>query len=166
MRSGLWLPVGLARGVTWPDLRYCRTECGTAAAAMCATTCTERLLPPARSLKSNQCSAHAERTKFAETWVETTDLLDHLLSFVLIRFIGAGDEAPSEKEISHVLVRLLQQGTSKQWMAVMVRSGSDARLSNCTRLWCSKYPHSTRKIFLEKLKWSISGNSQGAASFT
>ena len=37
-------------------------------------------------------------------------------------------------------------------MAVMVRSGSATHPSNCTRLWCSKYPQSTRKIFLGKLK--------------
>ena len=36
-------------------------------------------------------------------------------------------------------------------MAVMVLSGCAAQPSNCTRLWCSKYPHSTRKIFLGKL---------------
>ena len=34
----------------------------------------------------------------------------------------------------------------------MVRSGSAAHPSNCTLLWCSKQPHSTRKIFLGKLK--------------
>ena len=34
----------------------------------------------------------------------------------------------------------------------MVRSGSATHPSNCTRLWCSKYPQSTRKIFLGKLK--------------
>ena len=38
MRCGLWPPVGLASGVTWPDLRHCKTGCGTAAAAMWATT--------------------------------------------------------------------------------------------------------------------------------
>ena len=37
-------------------------------------------------------------------------------------------------------------------MAMMVRSGSATHPSNCTRLFCSKYPHSTRNIFLEKLK--------------
>ena len=57
MRSARWPPVGLATGVTWPDLRYCRTECGIDAAAMRATTCTNKLLSPASSPKSNQCSA-------------------------------------------------------------------------------------------------------------
>ena len=37
-------------------------------------------------------------------------------------------------------------------IAVMVVSGTAAHPSNCTLLWCSKYPHSTRKIFLGKLK--------------
>ena len=34
---------------------------------------------------------------------------------VLIRSMDAGDDAPSQKEISHVLVRLLLQGTLKQF---------------------------------------------------
>ena len=38
MKSGLCPPVGLASGVICPALRYCSTERGTAAAAMCATT--------------------------------------------------------------------------------------------------------------------------------
>ena len=37
-------------------------------------------------------------------------------------------------------------------MAVMVLSDSATHPSNCARLWCSKYPQSTRKIFLGKLK--------------
>ena len=37
-------------------------------------------------------------------------------------------------------------------MAVMVWSGSATHPSNCTRLWCSKYRQSTRKILLGKLK--------------
>ena len=37
-------------------------------------------------------------------------------------------------------------------MAVVVWSVSAAHPSNCTRLWCSKYPHSTRRIFLGKLR--------------
>ena len=51
--------MGLARA--WPDLRYCTTEGGTAAAAMCATTCTKRLRSPACSPKSYQCSARVPR---------------------------------------------------------------------------------------------------------
>ena len=57
MRSGRWPPVDFARGVTWPDRRYCRTECGTAATPICATVGTYRLLSPACSPKSHQCSA-------------------------------------------------------------------------------------------------------------
>ena len=57
MRSGLWPPVGLASGVICPALRPCNTEWGTAAAAMCATTCTNKLLFSAREPKSYQCSA-------------------------------------------------------------------------------------------------------------
>ena len=57
MRSGLWPPVGLASGVTCPALRYCSTECGTEAAAMLATICTNKLLFPASEPKSYQCSA-------------------------------------------------------------------------------------------------------------
>ena len=34
----------------------------------------------------------------------------------------------------------------------MVWSGSPAHPSNCTRLWCSKYPRNTRNIFLKKGK--------------
>ena len=36
MRSGMCPPVGLASGVICPAFRYCSTEWGTAAAAMCA----------------------------------------------------------------------------------------------------------------------------------
>ena len=43
MSSGRWPPVVFARGATWPDRRYCRTECGTATAAMCATSCTKQV---------------------------------------------------------------------------------------------------------------------------
>ena len=57
MRSGQWPPVGLASGVICPALRYCSTELGTAAAAVCATTCTNKSLFPAREPKSYQCSA-------------------------------------------------------------------------------------------------------------
>ena len=57
MKSGLWPPVGLASGVICPAFRYCSTELGTAAAAMCAITCTNRSLFPAREPKSYQCSA-------------------------------------------------------------------------------------------------------------
>ena len=57
MRSGLWPPVGLARGVICPAFRYCSTELGTAAVAMCAITCTNKSLFPAREPKSYQCSA-------------------------------------------------------------------------------------------------------------
>ena len=34
----------------------------------------------------------------------------------------------------------------------MVRDDCATHPSNCTRLWCSKYPQSTSKIFLGKLK--------------
>ena len=37
-------------------------------------------------------------------------------------------------------------------IAVMLVSGSAAHPSNCTRLWCSKHPQSTRKIFRGKLE--------------
>ena len=46
-------------------------------------------------------------------------------------------------------------------MAVMVRSGSAAHPSNCTRLWCSKYPQSTRNIFLGKLKCVAQAHTTG-----
>ena len=48
MRSGEWPPVGLASGVTCPAFRYCSTELGTAAAAMCESTFTNKslFLPP------------------------------------------------------------------------------------------------------------------------
>ena len=36
-------------------------------------------------------------------------------------------------------------------MAMMVRTGSTTHSSNCTRLWCSKKPHSTRNVLLGKL---------------
>ena len=54
MRSGLWPPVGLASGVICPASRYCSTELGTAAAAICATTCTNKSLFTAREPKSYQ----------------------------------------------------------------------------------------------------------------
>ena len=57
IRSGLWPPVGLASGVICPAFKYCNTELGTAAAAMCAITCTNKSLFPAREPKSYQCSA-------------------------------------------------------------------------------------------------------------
>ena len=43
----------------------------------------------------------------------------------------------------------------------MVRSGSAAHLSNYTRLWCSKYPQSTRKIFLGKLTCVAQAHTTG-----
>ena len=43
----------------------------------------------------------------------------------------------------------------------MVVSGSAAHPSNCTRLWCSKYPHSTRRIFLGKLKCVAQAQTTG-----
>ena len=61
MRSGLWPPVGLASGVICPALRYCSTELGTAAAAICATICTNKSLFTAREPKSYQCSARMPR---------------------------------------------------------------------------------------------------------
>ena len=42
MRSGLWPPAGLESGVICPAFKYCNTELGTAAAALCAITCTVR----------------------------------------------------------------------------------------------------------------------------
>ena len=57
MRSGLWPPVRLASGVICLAFRYCSTELGTADAAMCAITCTNKPLFPAREPKSYQCSA-------------------------------------------------------------------------------------------------------------
>ena len=57
MRSGLWPSVGLARGVICPAFKYCNTQLGTAAAAMCAITCINKSLFPAREQKSYQCSA-------------------------------------------------------------------------------------------------------------
>ena len=56
MRSGLWPPVGLASGVICPAFNYCNTELGTAAAAMCAITCTNKSLFP-----------HAETSWFTES---------------------------------------------------------------------------------------------------
>ena len=61
IRSGLWPPVGLPRGVICPALKYCNTELGTAAAAICATTCANKSLFPAREPKSYQCSARMPR---------------------------------------------------------------------------------------------------------
>ena len=61
IRSGLWPPVGLASGVICPAFRCCSTELGTAAAAVCATTCTNKSLFPAREPKSYQCSARMPR---------------------------------------------------------------------------------------------------------
>ena len=46
-------------------------------------------------------------------------------------------------------------------MAVMVWSGSATHRSNCTRLRCSKYPHSTRKISLGKLKCIAQSHTTG-----
>ena len=43
----------------------------------------------------------------------------------------------------------------------MVWSGSAAHPSNCTRLWCSKYPRNTRKIFVGKLKCVSPGPYHG-----
>ena len=56
-RSGLSPPVGLASGVICPALKYCSTGFGTAAAAMCEITCTNKSLFPAREPKSYQCFA-------------------------------------------------------------------------------------------------------------
>ena len=49
-------------------------------------------------------------------------------------------------------------------MAVMVRSGSATHPSNCTLLWCPKYPHSTRKISLGKLKCVAQAHTTGRLS--
>ena len=46
-------------------------------------------------------------------------------------------------------------------IAVMVVSGSAAHPANCTRLWCSKWPHSTLKIFLGKLKCVAQAQTTG-----
>ena len=48
---------GLASGVFCPAFKCCNTGLGTAAAAMCAITCTNKALFPAREPKSYQCSA-------------------------------------------------------------------------------------------------------------
>ena len=40
--------------------------------------------------------------------------------FVFISFVDASDDGPSQKEISHVLVRLLLQGTLKQFNAIIL----------------------------------------------
>ena len=47
-----------------------------------------------------------------------------------------------------------------QCVAVMVWRGSATHPSNCTRLWCSKYPHS-RNIFLGKLKCVAQAQTTG-----
>ena len=68
MRSGLCPPVGLA-GVICPGLRYCNTECGSDAAAMCAITCTKQVAVPGQRAKVvPMLSTHAERSRFAESW--------------------------------------------------------------------------------------------------
>ena len=46
-------------------------------------------------------------------------------------------------------------------IAVMVWSGSATPPPNCTRLWCSKYQQSTRKIFQEKLKCVTQAHTTG-----
>ena len=68
MRSGLCPPLGLVSGVIFPALRYCDTECGTDACAMCATTCTNKLLLPAREPNVPMLSTHAERYRFTGSW--------------------------------------------------------------------------------------------------
>ena len=69
MRSGLWPPVGLASGVICPAFEYCSTGLGTAAAAMCATTCTNKSLFTTREPKSYPMfRAHAEWSWFTESW--------------------------------------------------------------------------------------------------
>ena len=50
-------------------------------------------------------------------------------------------------------------------IAVMVVSGSAAHPSNCTHLWCSKQPHSTRKIILGKLRDVAQAQTTGRLTF-
>ena len=56
---------------------------------------------------------HAEEFQNASYGAKTAKFENHV--FVLIRLKDAGDDAPSQKEISHVLVRLLLQGTLQQF---------------------------------------------------
>ena len=46
-------------------------------------------------------------------------------------------------------------------MVVVAQRDSATHPLNCTRLWCSKQPHSTRKIFLEKLKCVAQAHTTG-----
>ena len=69
MRSGRWPPVGSAKGVTWPDQRYWRTKCVTAAAAMWATTCTKHVAVSVLfTTVVSMFRSHAEGSRFAESW--------------------------------------------------------------------------------------------------
>ena len=56
---------------------------------------------------------HAEEFQNASYGAKTAKFENHV--FVLIRLKDAGDDAPSQKEISHVPVRLLLQGTLQQF---------------------------------------------------
>ena len=69
MRSGLWPLVGLASGVICPAFRYCNTELGTAAAALCEITCTNKsLFQRQRAEVIPMFRTHAEWSWFTESW--------------------------------------------------------------------------------------------------
>ena len=68
--------------------------------------------------------------------------------FFLIRFIDAGNDAPSQKEISHVLLRLLLQGTLKQFHATFLtraQSQKNQRIENSLRTMNTTRWHKERK---------------------
>ena len=69
MSSGLCPPEGLASGVICPALSYCSTEWETSAAAVCATTCTNRFAVSCeRTRIVPMLRTHAKQSRVSESW--------------------------------------------------------------------------------------------------
>ena len=67
MRSGLWPPVGFARGVICPALKYCNTELGTVSRSNVSNYLHKQVTVSSQRAKIVPVfSTHTERSWFTE----------------------------------------------------------------------------------------------------